>query len=305
MPFSFTCPHCLTTTDVEDQFAGQAGNCFSCGQPIQLPAAMIHPSAAIALQLLEEQRRSRWKFLAKSAIGLVLLLALSGLTYLLVTTVGSHFGLLDDGSSGFVKKNLRTIGAAMQAYHDDFGCYPPAYQANQTGKPMHSWRVLLLPYLGKQHLYGRYDFNEPWDGPNNSQLALEMPRVYAGDPQDVFYTQETSFMVITGKGTPFFQDQSCSKSAIGDPLPDTILVAEIESKTVSWMDPTDLDRSTMSFEINGTPGSEIGSQRSSGAYVLTADNQIHLLRHDASPTAVESLITINGGESIRVKDVEK
>ena len=35
---------------------------------------------------------------------------------------------------------------------------------------MHSWRVLLLPYLDRSDLYKAYDFTEPWDGPNNRKL---------------------------------------------------------------------------------------------------------------------------------------
>src|SRR5207244_4506816 len=43
--------------------------------------------------------------------------------------------------------NLKQIGLALQNYHDDFGCFPPAYIADENGRPMHSWRVLILPYI--------------------------------------------------------------------------------------------------------------------------------------------------------------
>src|SRR5882757_2755439 len=75
--------------------------------------------------------------------------------------------------------NLRQIGLALHNYHDQYNTFPPAYVADATGKPMHSWRVLLLPQLGEGQLYSEYDFSEPWDGPNNSRLLTRMPRVYA------------------------------------------------------------------------------------------------------------------------------
>ena len=61
--------------------------------------------------------------------------------------------------------------AALQAYHQANGCFPPAYIADKNGKPMHSWRVLILPYLDYDDLYKAYDFSEPWDGPKNKTAA--------------------------------------------------------------------------------------------------------------------------------------
>ena len=39
MPIPFACPHCNHETLVEDKYAGQAGNCVQCGQPINVPLA--------------------------------------------------------------------------------------------------------------------------------------------------------------------------------------------------------------------------------------------------------------------------
>jgi len=43
---------------------------------------------------------------------------------------------------------------------------------------MHSWRVLILPYMGEeeQQLYSRYNLNEPWNSPENHKLAALRPR---------------------------------------------------------------------------------------------------------------------------------
>src|SRR5262249_42952585 len=73
------------------------------------------------------------------------------------------------------KNNLKQIGLAMFNYHDAYGCFPPAYIADADGRPMHSWRVLLLPFLDEAARYRKYRFDEPWDGPNNSELATSVP----------------------------------------------------------------------------------------------------------------------------------
>jgi len=67
--------------------------------------------------------------------------------------------------------HLCQISLALHNYHDVFGCFPPAYIADSRGRPMHSWRVLILPFMEQVALYNAYHFEEPWDGPNNRKLA--------------------------------------------------------------------------------------------------------------------------------------
>src|SRR5258708_3140815 len=82
------------------------------------------------------------------------------------------------------KNNLKQIGLALHNYHDEFKCFPPAFVADANGRPMHSWRVLLLPYLDQAPLYANYQFDEPWDGPNNSKLADKILAVFNCPSED-------------------------------------------------------------------------------------------------------------------------
>src|SRR6516165_2689000 len=79
---------------------------------------------------------------------------------------------------GQCKNNLMNIGLALHNYHDQFGSFPPACVADENGRPMHSWRVLILPFLDQTPLYNQYRFDEPWDGPNNKKLADTILAVY-------------------------------------------------------------------------------------------------------------------------------
>src|SRR5262245_44252816 len=69
------------------------------------------------------------------------------------------------------KGELKQIGLALLNYREAYGCFPPPYVADASGRPMHSWRVLILPFIDHAALYREYRFDEPWDGPNNRKLS--------------------------------------------------------------------------------------------------------------------------------------
>jgi hypothetical protein len=80
-------------------------------------------------------------------------------------------------SEGWVRSavRLKGIGLALHTYHDLNGRLPPAVVTDKDGRPLYSWRVLLLPYLEEETLYKQFHLDEAWDGPNNKAL-LERPR---------------------------------------------------------------------------------------------------------------------------------
>ena len=77
------------------------------------------------------------------------------------------------------RHKLTIIGIALHDYHITYGSFPPAYVADKQGRPMHSWRVLLLPFVDSPALYERYDFSVPWDHPNNRYVLENMPSAYS------------------------------------------------------------------------------------------------------------------------------
>ena len=98
--------------------------------------------------------------------------------------------------------NLKQIGLALHAYYDRYGSFPPAYVADANGKPMHSWRVLILPFLEHHPLYRAYDFDEPWDGPNNSQLQAQKIREYRCPEDPSAAAGTTSYVAVVGGPPP-------------------------------------------------------------------------------------------------------
>ncbi len=48
---------------------------------------------------------------------------------------------------------LSRLGGAMRAYHEFYGAPIPRCTRDEDGRTLHSWRVLLLPFLDEQRVY--------------------------------------------------------------------------------------------------------------------------------------------------------
>jgi hypothetical protein len=147
--------------------------------------------------------------------------------------------------------HLKQIGLALQWYHDTHGSLPPAYFADSSGKPIHSWRVILLPFIEQEPLYDKYRFDEPWNGPNNRKLHGEILDVYRcpSRPKRQRAT-DTSYVVVTGPKTMWPGAKSTSLSDSTDGTSNTLMVVEMANSGIHWMEPRDLDMATMPLTIN-------------------------------------------------------
>src|SRR5690606_16004760 len=56
--------------------------------------------------------------------------------------------------------HLRQVGIAFQSHHDQLGCLPAAWQLASSDKRFaYGWATRVLPYLEKEVLAKRFDFN--------------------------------------------------------------------------------------------------------------------------------------------------
>jgi hypothetical protein len=89
--------------------------------------------------------------------------------------------------------NLRQLAQAMLRYNDEHGRLPPAVVFDKEGQPLHSWRVLILPYLGKKALYYQFRLDEPWDSAHNRRLLAAIPDVYVPPRGQATTEQHSTF----------------------------------------------------------------------------------------------------------------
>lgn len=160
--------------------------------------------------------------------------------------------------------NLLRIGRALAAYRAEHGALPPLAADASGGQALHSWRVLILPYLDEQDLYNQFHLNEPWDSEHNLRVAEHCPDVYRCHADFPSGPTATSYLAIVG-------DQSAWQShSAGDSTP-SILVAEVANSGIAWSKPTDLDVSCLTLGVNPSGQRGVSSRHEAGAWVLLAD----------------------------------
>lgn len=98
---------------------------------------------------------------------------------------------------------VQALAGALLAYQVDRGSLPPAYTVDALGNPLHSWRVLILPYLGEKELYARFALDEPWDSETNAPLGDVAPEVFRCPCNFHSSKGGTDYSVILGQDSAF------------------------------------------------------------------------------------------------------
>src|SRR4029077_3708459 len=74
--------------------------------------------------------------------------------------------------------NLKQIALALHNYAQIYEALPPAHTVDANGRPLHSWRTLILPYLEQGPLYQTIDLSKPWDDPANAKANETLVPVF-------------------------------------------------------------------------------------------------------------------------------
>ncbi len=194
---------------------------------------------------------------------------------------------------------LNQLYLALGNYHHEYGTFPPAYVVDENGRPMHSWRALILPYFENlKDVYKQYDFSEPWDGPNNSKLANRMPETFRSctEPESKSFT---NVVVLTGPGTAFPGSHAIRLEDFKDGAKNTILLVEIKDSKIPWLAPIDLpaDEAVKAWGDPNQVGISCVSWRR--PLVVFADRMAAFaLGKGLPPESLRALTTIAGNEPV-------
>jgi prepilin-type processing-associated H-X9-DG protein len=198
--------------------------------------------------------------------------------------------------------NLQQIAMAMREYEAAQGSFPPAYIVDIRGKPLYSWRVLLLPYLGQQDLYDRYHLDEPWDSENNRAVTDLAVELFQCPAQPDTKSPTTNYVMVVGPHTISNGRQSRTVTEITDGLANTIMLVEVADSDTYWAEPRDLQFDKLSFAVNGGKRQQISSYHRRGVNVAFCDGSVRMLKNSINPQLVKAMLTIDGGENVNPPD---
>jgi hypothetical protein len=221
------------------------------------------------------------------------------------------------GKKAIDQNNLRMLALAFHNYSDATRFLPSSSTSEDgTGRPMHSWRVTLLPYMEQSELYNKIRLDEPWDSGYNRQFHTQMPDSF----RNPYLTDEqsgkglTNYVAIVGTlprviplyanpnspyGEAIFRGPNSwdTFARIVDGTSNTILFAQ-RSTPVCWMDPTGDVPIKIAVQGIGLKNGLGGVEGADGINLVFADGSVHFAPNMGPNPMLEAALTCNGGESV-------
>jgi hypothetical protein len=155
-------------------------------------------------------------------------------------------------------------------------------------------------------LYDAYDFDEPWDGPNNSKLLAQMPSVYrcpAHRQLPPGGASCTSYVAIVGPRTLWPGAQSRKVREVKDGFSKTVGILEVDQAMIPWTKPRDLDFEE-ALDVLAGPALPTGwphcredyfTQHYCGRHASFGDGSIAFLEDGGDRATWSALFTIDDG----------
>lgn len=184
--------------------------------------------------------------------------------------------------------NLKNIALALHNYAaKNHGELPPAYTIDSAGKPLHSWRTLILPYIDRRDLYEKVDLSKPWNDPANTEVFKAYLKVYhcpVGETAEN-YTTYLAILAPNGCFRPTEPRQIADLTAMnGEAL---MLIDVAASQAVPWMSPLDADEQIV-LDI----GVKTQPAHPGGTNVAHGDGSVGFLDTNTSAAERRALISI-------------
>jgi serine/threonine protein kinase len=139
------------------------------------------------------------------------------------------------------EEDLHRLPEAVKLYSDKLDKLPPRARRGKDGKPLLSWRVSILPFLGESELevFKQFHLDEAWDSDHNRALLNKMPTVFAAF-DDSSHATSTHYQLVTGRGTLFETADGMSLRQLPKGGDQALMIVEA-SKPVEWTKPDDME----------------------------------------------------------------
>jgi prepilin-type N-terminal cleavage/methylation domain-containing protein/prepilin-type processing-associated H-X9-DG protein len=246
-----------------------------------------------------------------------LLVVISIIGVLVALTMPALSSARESARRALCLQNLKQIGVAMHAYHEQSRIFPPGcVQYRLKNKPQNkqlAWSLYILPQLDQKNLYNATNLYQAFDSPTNTTASSTILSVYkcpsstrktplaqGRGPCD--YGGMNGERIISPNNPPkgtMLTDQSVSLTMIRDGASKTILIAEDSiNPDGQWIN--GLNIFDQAFAINQGPAFEndMRSRHPGGAQCLMADGSVKFLKQTVDLKVLAALCTRAGREPI-------
>jgi prepilin-type processing-associated H-X9-DG protein len=188
--------------------------------------------------------------------------------------------------------NLKQIALALHNYEQAHKAFPPAYTVDANGRPLHSWRTLILPYLEQEALYRTIDLSKPWNDPANAgALGTSLPVFHC--PESVRAQSTTTYLATTAPNGCLIPKEPRRLTEITDAHESTLMVIEAgEDNAVPWMTPVDADELLV---LSLGPTTRL--HHAGGMNACFVDGQVFFLKADTPARVRRALMSISGNDN--------
>jgi hypothetical protein len=240
---------------------------------------MFDPGAQTKQEFRQRQRsrggRKIWMFIAGSVV--------IGIAIFAILMIPAMRSAGESARRMALSSSLKNIVLGMHNYNEEFGTFPPAYVADENGKPMHSWRVLMVKSFEEPGPWQDYDLSQPWDSPKNLAIAAHVPGVFQ-NPYDRD-SGKTCFVMVAGQGGAF---EGTTAIPWGPGLPEVVVVENSREQYV-WTEPVDVDIATLTGKINSGEKGQLNSRLPDGVMAGHKDGSVGVIPKKTAPEAVKKL----------------
>jgi hypothetical protein len=197
-------------------------------------------------------------------------------------------------------ENLAALASAIHSYRSFHDGRLPPWAWPEKGKPLLSWRVLVLPYLDQDVLFKKFKLDESWDSPHNRALLPLMPKVFSipgtSDRPDVTYYQ---LFVSRGGVTEPDRAKAIRLDDIRDGLSQTAMLTEA-AEPIEWARPGDI------MVSSDPPFPRFGGIVTEGVWICFADGSRSFLKKEIyqDEKTLRALVGRDDNQVVRLADFE-